>query len=164
MSVFRITTGKVSGKAGVPYQTKRRKRTLQARLERVFDKLWNKADAVIKEFNPCEVIGKRVVTCLGCRMVLREFNFFGQAIQLPPDGNENTLCCDGCKWHTDKGCVAHQPLTCRTWLCGTAKHKHPEANRRLRRIANRLIQLGFYAHRGDRKASIKNALIHFKAY
>jgi hypothetical protein len=124
-----------------------RKETLQARLERVFDKLYAEAERILQQHKPCQVkLNQHGASCLDCRV---------------RGATVNVMCCGGCKWHTAKGCVANKPLTCRTWLCGSAQNFDGEAFRKLQRIAKRVGRLGFYVGRGDRTDSIENALSYF---
>jgi hypothetical protein len=128
----------------------RRKQELQSRLERVFDKLYAEAERILQEHRPCKVkMNQHGASCLDCRVQRRETKV-------------NELCCGGCKWHkADRGCTANKPLTCKTWLCFTAQHGDPEAQRRLQRVAERVRRLGFYVGRGDREDSIQNAMAYF---
>jgi hypothetical protein len=143
MSVFFLNV------TAAPVCRTKTKRTFQARLERVFDKLYAQAEAILQEHRPCAVkVNQYGASCLDCRIKYR-------------DTQVNVLCCGGCKWHSARGCTANKPLTCRTWLCHTAQQHDPEAKRKLSRIADRISRLGFYVGRGDREDSIQNALAHF---
>ncbi len=110
-------------------------------LEAIFEKLYARAESVLRQFNPCEhKVDKAVHSCIG------------KADQ----GNIPQCCCLGCpSW--DKGCKAEKPLTCKAWLCGAAKTKHPDASNKLSEIYGHIVFYGFWAFRGDKTKSMANA-------
>lgn len=114
-------------------------------IETTFDKLFEEAEQVIKQYNPCEVkVENGVCNCLGSRN--------GNTCS-----NTNTLCCGGCKYHTKQGCKAHKPLTCKAWICFTAQAKYPEAAKKLRQINNSIVKYGFWVYRGNKKDSLSQS-------
>ena len=126
--------------------TEKQEHILRQKLETVFDGLYQEAEDILKQFNPCEARVKN-----GC------FSCIGQTSKL---GGNNTAqcCCIGCSKWTDKGCVADKPLTCRTWLCNLAGARHEEADNALFRLSSKVSNLGFYVTRGDKQASLDKAI------
>ena len=101
---------------------------------------------MIKEFNPCEVsVNNGVCRCLA-------------AYKNSDYAKPNELCCDDCQFHTNKGCVAEKPLTCKLWLCPIAEQKYPEVHKKLRQLWKIADCFGFWAFRGDKKMSLDNAV------
>ncbi len=122
----------------------------KAELEKIFDGLYDEAEAILKEFNFCDhKVIKGEHSCIGSRV---EFS----------NNAGPQCCCAGCKNWTNKGCVAHKPLTCRTWICVAAQLKNNlnfnKSYQKLQKVKDKVLQHGFYVHRGDKEASIKQAL------
>ena len=80
------------------------------KLSKLYDYLYNEADNLLKEFNPCKVKLGACTTCVGTR----SGNIAGV--------KDGVLCCGGCKYLTNTGCSV-KALTCKLWLCYTT-YKH----------------------------------------
>jgi hypothetical protein len=100
-------------------------------LEIAYDKLYERADAFIKKYNPCKM------TCSGC-MRSRDF------------------CCSGCKHLGEKGCTI-KALTCKTWFCGSVKLTK-ESYKELSEIIQLTNLLHFRGFRFTKEQSIKQSL------
>ena len=112
-------------------------------LERIYDKLYERAAAVLDEFKPCEhKVENRTHSCIG---------------QQAKHNSEPQCCCSGCKFF-ENGCKAEKPLTCKTWLCFVATEKYPEVAAKLNKIKQKALHFNFYVHRGDKTASINKSL------
>lgn len=131
----------------------KRKPPLRIRLERIYDKLYARAEHTLNQYNPCQITIKgKTVTCNGC---INKFTL----------GNINTLCCTGCKFHSySTGCTATKPLTCKTWLCHSSVMAHHLGtqkallNNELHLIRKWVKRLGFYVPRDDKDESIKQSI------
>jgi len=66
--------------------------------EKLYDLIYEKADRLFKEYNPCE-IGKNIFGEVCCRRKLC-----------------NQLCCGGCKYLSKNGCTI-KCLSCKLCLC-----------------------------------------------
>ncbi len=77
---------------------------------RIYDILWEDADAILKELNPCAIKGG---VCCGTY------------------SGDKGLCCKGCKHLTATGCGVRS-LACKVWTCSALRNT--EANQRLRAI------------------------------
>jgi hypothetical protein len=69
------------------------------KMSAVYDELWQKADEILKKFNPCNI--KK-----------------GQCLAGYP-------CCGGCEFLSKKGCT-EKSLACKLWLCDKAREEFPE--------------------------------------
>ena len=120
-----------------------------------YDRLYAEAEAVLKDFQPCEhEVVKRKHHCAGMvDEIPGEIGYFGS-------NNNPQCCCFGCKSWTKKGCAADRPLGCKTWLCGVSKFKHPSVADRLNVIARAAMGLNVYHHRCDRATSLRYAEGH----
>ncbi len=116
-----------------------------------YDELYNRASAVIKKHNPCQVRKEKdkSITCLGSRI----YSGYGQHDGF--NGEKNLLCCGGCKYHDAcSGCTV-KALTCKTWLCATARQNSPECATELDAIRQSIVALDLYAARGSKKDSLR---------
>ena len=102
------------------------------KLEEIYDSLYQLADDIIKEHNPCEVSKD------GC---LADENF----------------CCHECKHLSKTGCRV-KALWCKVYLCSTSRIKYPiiaDALEHIQSIASYYQLLSF---RAGKKRSIMNAI------
>lgn len=75
---------------------------------KMYDLLYETADRVLKELNPCDLIND---TCFDSRRT-----------------DQKCRCCEGCKHFRDKeGCIV-KALGCKLWLCTRSKSQHPYIN------------------------------------
>lgn len=81
--------------------------------KRHYSHLVDQATFVLKVYNPCQIKGG---FCRGNQV------------------NKNQMCCDGCQYHTPKGCIAVEPLACKLWLCRAAQQACPDAAQELERL------------------------------
>lgn len=111
-------------------------------IEEKFDFLYDCTEKVLSKYNPCKIsFLKSGVNCIDCKAGF---------------SNPNDLCCTGCRFHTDKGCVANKPLTCKLYLCRTATKKFPNCVKELNDIYACASFLRLLSFRGDKKDSIKS--------
>lgn len=123
-------------------------------LEKIYDTLYEEADKVLKEFNPCEHKGD------GDNHIC-----LGSTKENPAMWKENSAacCCGGCKfWKINVGCTAEKPLSCKVWLCGAARLKHKEIPHKLDAIAKKAYNLELVGARQDKSFIINNALFFLK--
>lgn len=115
-------------------------------MEEKFDFLHEEAEKILTKYQPCKIrhLKNGDVSCIGC----------GDKFT---DNKINELCCGGCKFHTNKGCIAHKPLTCKLYLCDIAGLKFPDCSKLLRAIEKIAIDLHLWVFRGDKKMSLDNA-------
>jgi len=66
-----------------------------------YDKLCQRADAILKKFNPCNIKRGRC------------------------SGGRRYPCCDDCEFLSKKGCT-EKSLACKLWLCPDARESYPE--------------------------------------
>ena len=119
---------------------KRRLARIRKRLEKKFDELYAKAEEILSKYKPCKItVIKGKVHCVGC------------SGRNPP----NELCCGGCQFHTVKGCIADKPLTCKLWLCNTARNDFPECDDELDVLRDKAAM--FWVYRGYKQSSLKHA-------
>lgn len=116
------------------------------KLESIYDALYEKADKLIKKYNPCQVqitnSGKKsCVSCIASRNKEREGNWTIK-------GQENQLCCSGCKFLGPNGCQAEKTLTCKLWLCSS---KFGVINEKLKKLEKLAEEYYFLVFRGDKK-------------
>ena len=125
--------------------------SLRALLSKAYDELYEQADAVLKQFNPCQHTSDKngEHTCVEAETVKSE------AIRFWGKNYAPQCCCVGCTFWTKTGCTADKPLTCKTWLCGITALKNPEANAKLRQIADQARSLFIYHERMDKKESLE---------
>lgn len=114
---------------------------IKHKLELVYDQLYERAEKLLKEGNPCQWnCGK----CIGMKR--------GTVNNTPQ------CCCEGC-CHWKTGCTADKPLTCKLWLCKVAKKSTDKNTRRgLLDVSAEANRLGFFAFRGEKKESIDAAM------
>jgi hypothetical protein len=97
---------------------------------RLYDVLYEMADKVLKEHNPCRVENGK---CLRCQK-----------------GGHN-FCCDDCQYLKDNGCSV-KALYCRVWLCGS--HHRGIVENELNFIHYIARQHGLLTFRGSKEDSI----------
>ena len=86
-------------------------------LSRKYDRLYNRAGAILKRDNPCQIQhGPDGVSCLDTRRKAARGETIFRGEQ---------LCCSGCPHLGPKGCTV-KSLICKVWLCSAAAHKSPD--------------------------------------
>ena len=129
------------------------KKRIREALEKLYDRLYSEAEAVLNQYNPCQV-GR-----CSAGIVCTEWREFQKPEAIKSSDNNaqpNTLCCIRCRYHSPtKGCQADRPLTCKLWLCSAAKICFPVAEKKLAELRDRAKI--FYYYRGNRKMSIDEA-------
>jgi hypothetical protein len=123
-------------------------------LSQKYDELYARAEAVLKEFNPCEVCKtKRGVECFDTVRNTKLRGAFG--INRP-----NLLCCNGCEFHNRKvGCTAEKPLMCKVWVCSTLRTAKPEVAKKLDIIGREARPYGFISvMRADKPMALEYAI------
>ena len=134
-----------------PKLTVNRRQKLREFLENKFEELYQKAEVVLRKHNPCAITRhKGKVYCVGCPAKQPEWIYSGGVYP-------NALCCGGCKFHTDKGCTAEKPLTCKLWLCATAAKFFPECDKKLKEISNEAFKWNLCVSREDKTMSLQHA-------
>jgi len=134
-----------------PKLTTNRRQKLREFLESKFEELYQRAEVVLRKHNPCAITRhKGKVYCAGCPAKQPEWIYSGGVYP-------NALCCGGCKFHTDKGCVAEKPLTCKLWLCATATRLFPQCEAELQKINNEASGWNLCVLRGDKTMSLQHA-------
>ena len=118
-------------------------------LTQVFDILWDRADKIMKEKNPC-----------GHKCVNGGHSCLGSDFYKTYNGKyRHSVCCGNCpRW--DNGCKANKPLGCRMFLCSNARSSPEltEAQKKLDGIAS--VADCFYLARCymDKDEAISHAL------
>ena len=112
-------------------------------LSRAYDRLYAEADALFKEYNPCQ-------------------------IRRTPEGNSclggshkpsASFCCNGCRYLRKNGCGV-KSLSCKLWLCHALSVNNgvpQEFKEKLQDIRKRAYGLLYYP-RMSKKASLNRAL------
>jgi hypothetical protein len=132
----------------------KRKQAKRRRIEAKFEELYAKAEKILAKYQPCAIsVVKGKVYCVDC-FANRPKNIFCE-----PPAKPNVLCCGGCSYHSDKGCTAEKPLTCKLWLCLTAICKFPKCHKALRKLRIEANDWGFYCFRGNKQDSLKVAYV-----
>lgn len=125
-----------------------KQRQFQILIGRVFEYLYNQADSILKESNPCRhTFKKGKHNCVG-----QDDELGGMSL----GRRQAACCCYGCNFFNN-GCTAEKPLTCKTWLCPTAKLTNSGATKKLNEIANLTDYFGLYTVRGDKQQSLEQA-------
>lgn len=126
------------------------KRSKKELLELVFDKFYDEATAILKEFNPCEhKVDNNIHTCIG-KLNPKENGLYWSEI---------ACCCRNCPlWNKELGCTANKPLTCRTWICTVAGLKYPYIKEKLDNIVLRMMPFDFWGCRFTKQESLRRAL------
>lgn len=75
---------------------------------KLYDELYEEADALFKEYNPCRIEGN---TCL-----------YGRTTDDPVG---KSFCCNGCDHLCERGCTV-KALSCKLWLCGMVANWAPK--------------------------------------
>lgn len=132
------------------------------RLSKVYNKLYNKADKIVKRKNPCGIHkneqGDHV--CLACKEHpdFDEDSQFADNYTAKYGIKPNTMCCGGCPSHEQgKGCTATMPLACKAWTCPTVQSANPDIARKLFRIEKRAEKARLSTFRGDKKETLDDA-------
>lgn len=116
------------------------------RLGAIYDRMYKKADKLLKEHNPCRITPiKEKPGCFSCAGSW---------------SGGSTLCCAGCLWF-DKGCTI-KALGCKLWLCSRTAHKNPELVAILKGMIERANSLGIFHIRTGRKGSLDLAMAGVK--
>lgn len=101
------------------------------KLQLVYDELYTEAGEALKKHDPCQIRqDDGVVTCRDIR-------------KRGPDGVPNTLCCGSCKHLGPNGCTV-EALSCKVWLCSTARSASPTCTKKLEAIRSRAMGSGMY--------------------
>lgn len=119
------------------------------RMSKLYDKLFNRAQTLFKEYNPCDIQCDKdgYISCRGYTAC-----------------KDNQLCCTSptCKHWTPIGCSV-QSLSCKLWICSIIGVYYPipsdefyEKLHNLRLIAD---HYGLRVFRGTKRDSIMNAVI-----
>lgn len=81
-----------------------------------YDRLYDKADAVLKEHNPCQIRRDEdgIVRCADVRrkMQLKGYDYMKH--------QQTQLCCTACPHLGPNGCTV-KALSCKLWLCSTLR-------------------------------------------
>jgi len=128
---------------------------LSEKLNKIYDALYDEADSIVKENNPCGWKSTKN-KCRGVQLS-------AECMGMVKGSNNNTpqCCCDGCKFWNN-GCTAEKPLTCKTWLCRIATFNAPsEVLTKLSDITQKILHYNFFVHRGDKTASMARAMEHW---
>lgn len=115
------------------------KRLTKKQWKRKYYYLYNKANKLIKDVNPCKWKNDRC----------DEHN------------NTSSGCCGACKYLSNKGCTV-KALQCKLWLCSYLHKKYPELSKALNelwRVANRNLGLQ-YGIRQNMAEIIENIQYH----
>lgn len=106
----------------------------KAALSAEYDRLYDKADAVLKELNPCQIQRRAdgMVSCLQTRNLVTKYT-----------GIENmqSLCCTSCEHLGPEGCTV-KALWCKTWTCYTIHSERPDAVSALNAITSEAMNKG----------------------
>lgn len=115
-------------------------------LEAIYDHLYNQADKILKENNPCgHCILNGTHSCHGKRDFSALKGSYG-------DNTSEQACCIGCGfWNRNLGCTNNKPLSCKVWLCGTSENKHPLIMAALDKIKQYASVFWFVSHSTERQ-------------
>lgn len=116
-------------------------------LSRLYDEIYNDADALFKQYNPCNIkIDKQKnITCY----------YYPK--------NHNSLCCGSCKYHSKAGCTVRN-LACKLFICYYNNNNNKEFEEKIELLRNKAIKIGFrlnfFFH--NKEASINIAIKDMK--
>ena len=124
-------------------------------LSKRYDMLYEKADELLKEYNPCQFKNN------SCTISKLDPSYN----DAPKEKTRNQLCCCNCEYW-DKGCTV-KALFCKTWLCEplTSRFTNPnykkmrELRDKLEIIQNEAKRIGIkLTFRGSKKDTFRNIL------
>ena len=133
-------------------------RNLKARLSRIHDALFARADALIKQYKPCGHKNVKVTKAL-----IAGFAFSAKALKPGAmlhicNHDYGTVCCSNCRHLTASGCGAEKPLSCRVWLCPREAQTQRELANGLDAIRARADRLCLVGIREDKEHHVQSAL------
>ena len=120
-------------------------------LEEVYDDLYDRAQAVLDKYNPCDIKEDETghITCVCTRS---DSNYLGRTKE-----EQSQLCCYGCRFLTKNGCRV-RCLMCKLHLCHAIPEKHP-ARKEMEKLHNEAWKHpGFLQIRKSKKYAIDRAL------
>jgi hypothetical protein len=120
------------------------------RFNALYNRLYRRADKIVRQDNPCQIQkdAKGNVTCVSSRLGKAKYG----------SKPSNDLCCGGCNQLGPEGCKAEKPLTCKSWVCPTIWATNPKVHRKLSRVSRAAMKHNFWKFRGDKTASMQQAL------
>lgn len=114
------------------------------KLSAKYDELYEKADKILKKYNPCKVEGKGAcATCLSGRH---------------PDGTGISFCCGGCQHLGKNGCTV-KALSCKLWICNIAITE--EVQREMNRIRVEVSMYGLNGFRTSKEETMESLKSQF---
>lgn len=110
---------------------------MKSKLEQIYDVLFDEADKLMKEYNPCQITDGE---CINTRYA-----------------DTKSCCCYGCKYLTPNGCSA-KSLFCRLWTCAYLEPTlSDEFKSRQEWLYNAALSFGLLHMRGSKQDHLNTA-------
>ena len=129
-------------------------------LSRVHDNLYARADAIIKEYNPCGIAkrGKHTTCLRGDKSRYNALLNYGEERNLAWVA-DRSFCCGGCEHLSENGCTV-ESIACKLWLCDSVAQMPKEAALELHKVREMTSRLHLYGIRYTKKQTVRSAMLH----